>query len=339
MPKMDEQKNVVLPQRIIRHHNEPDKIKTLYMRHIVILLNILGLDITLENKGGKRQKWQFILSKCSYYTWKGILTLEIIAAISYCIFSNAEGDIKVILCFAAQRFLRITNTIVILKKRLQFIDILSSINHIRYKKKLKFSTVNWFMGSSALYIFGYITLATVCFMEGSSAYQSNKLHYYFFGANENSIPGILTLHYCISFLFIAVMIVVPAVFTMITVIFSSILKEEFALISDDIIQCITKSTGEKILKDYDKALETGKLIDDTICFPMCTVLSYIMLMMFYHGYRMCFSPNMGTLQVLHYSLFLIFFSKITQCSSVMGIEVDHSSLTRKKIRFCFLLYK
>lgn len=139
------------------------------------------------------------------------------------------------------------------------------------------------MKGATLYIFAHIALVNVLFLKSSSTYQSTRLYNNIFGASENSIPGILILNYFISFMWLTVSIFVPAVFTLVNSIFSSILKNEFAFISDDIKRCVTKTTGEKIFKDYDRALETGKLIDDTMSLSMSTVLSYIMLMLFHHG--------------------------------------------------------
>lgn len=300
---MDEDKNydIIFHRRNIKCHENTENIKIPCIKCIVVLLYILGLNTVLENKDSKNQKWLFLLGKCSHYTWKIILAVLLITSISYCIFSNIEGDIKVFFTFATMRTLCIINSIIIAKKRDQFIKVLSHISHFRCIKELKSNNLIRLMVSAALYIFGYMVLLMVLFLKSSSAYQKARIYNNFFGANENSIPGILLLHYFISFIVLTVGFAFTAVFTMIYAIFTYILKKELSLISDHIKRCISKSTGQKILKDYDKVLETGKLIDDTMCFPMSTVLCYIMLMLFYHGYRMCFSSNMGTIQVLYYS--------------------------------------
>lgn len=310
MSKLDAQKNygIIFRSRITQTHENADIIKLPCIKYIVILLNILGLNTTLDNKDSKRPKWLFILGKCSYYTWKIILVVLLITSISYCIFSNSEGDIKIFLSFATQRILCVINSIIITKKNDQFIKILYHISHFRYIKKLNTNKLNWFIGSATLCTLVYMVLLMFIFFQSSSAYQTARIYNNLFGAKENSFPGVLLLHYFTSFIVLTVGNVFSAIFTMVNAIFSIILKKEFSLISEDTKRCNTKSTGEKVLKDYDKALEAGKLIDDTMCLPMSTVLSYIMLLMFYHGYRMCFSSNMGTMQVRN----IIFLNKIVK---------------------------
>lgn len=292
----------------VRKHS----VKRLFLKNVHFavfymqsVLNAIGLNITFSNVKGNCENSNMLL-KFPYYIWNVITIIQILTFLSHVFTIPMNRHIKIYITHALQRAFSLTIRIFIWINKEKYKSILLEMTTFHNLKYLISKTFKYKLIFAALYIHAcsiisaYVLLKSLTLEEIELRNARN-----IFNVRLNRYSAEILLAF-VTFVWIYVTICMTSLFALAFNIFGSILKNEFLQLIGDIKICLDETKASTVIENYDKALEIGKAFDDAASLTVFSVLGFILISLFFNGYRLFVTSMIGTYQV--FSILLSFIS-------------------------------
>lgn len=266
------------------------------------VLNSVGLNIAFPAMDYKNRN-SHIVFKFSYYIWNLITTVQIVTFLSLVFTMPAHGSIKIFVSHAFQRAFSLTNRMFLYINKNKCEEILLEINTSKSLKTVRCKQIKYMLILAALYIHICTVISTYALLKSLTTEEIEMRNARnIFNIRFDQFSAEILLAFATS-VWIYAYVVVPSVLAITYAIFSNIIRNEFDQLLHEVIHCHNESDGKVIIEKYNRAIEIGKTFDDALNMPVFSVLGYILISLFFNGYRL-FVMNMTSAYQVIVALFL-----------------------------------
>lgn len=259
-------------------------------------LNSVGLNIDFPPMDYNYRNPRIVF-KLSYYIWNLITTVQIITFLSLVFTIPAHGSLKIFISHAFQRALSLTNRLFLYMNKNKCQEILLEINTLKCLKTVRCKRVKYMLIITALYIHVYAILCVYALLKSLTAEEieiRNARNVFNIRFDQYSAEIILSV---VTSVWIYAYVVIPSIFAITYAIFSNIMRNEFYQLMYEVNNCYSEPDGRLIIEKYDRAIEIGQAFDDALNLPVFSVLGYILISLFFNGYRLFVNNMINTYEV------------------------------------------
>lgn len=261
------------------------------------VLNSVGLNIAFPAMEYNYRNPPIVF-KFSYYIWNIITTVQIVTFLSLVFTIPAHGSIKIFISHAFQRALSLTNRLFLYMNKDKCKEILLEINTLKSLKIVRCKRMKCMLIITSLYIHICTVICVYTLLKSLTAEETEMRNARnVFNIRFDQFSAEITLAVTTS-VWIYAYVVVPSVFAITYAIFSNIIRNEFHHLLYEVNHCHDESDGRVIIDKYNRAIDIGKAFDDALNMPVFSVLGYILISLFFNGYRLFLNNMISTYQVI-----------------------------------------
>lgn len=264
---------------------------------IQFVLNAVGLNVAFPATEYKYRN-RHIVFKLLYYFWNIITAMQVVTFLSLVFTMPAHGSIKIFISHVLQRAFSLSNRMLLYTNRNKCKEILLEINTLKSLTTVKCKRIKYMLIITALYIH-ICTVISVYALLNSLTTEEIEIRNArnIFNIRFDHLSAEILLTFATS-VWIYANVVVPSILAVTYEIFGSIIRNEFCQLLYEVNHCHNESDVRVIIEKYNTAIKIGKAFDDALGFPVFSALGFILISLFFNGYRLFVMNMTSTYQVI-----------------------------------------
>lgn len=266
------------------------------LRFMTLVLYATGINDFPRNRQRRR------LLNCNiiiliFCAWNLIMFVLILSIISQCLNVWVYKDVKLFLSSLLLHSFNIVIRIVLTKNRKKFGRLILYLHSVKYIKNIRSLICQQITFTACVLIIvvvrNILCLGDMSLDDFNETTDINCFHIRWQN-HPKVIPSIIIIFW------ISTEGIFPPAFATVYILCCYVLKKEFDFTSNYIKQCKNVHVGRRIFSNYSKDLEIGKAIDSIFSSSMFFVIVYMMVTIFYRGYKILLEKETDAFEVSFY---------------------------------------